>query len=540
MNELHDKPIEELDLTIRTYNVMKRADIKTIGDIVSNESELRAKSPKALAEALAKIEALKDSASDDVPEEETTSENHITYIDVKKIDPHPHNPRKDVGDVTELANSIKQNGIMQNLTVVPWFSSTSGQPADDDSMDGYYRVLIGHRRLAAAKQAGLEKVPCVIAKRLSMKEQVAIMLAENMQRADLTVFEQAEGIQMMLDLGDTVSSVSQKTGLSENTIRRRARLMDYDHAAVKDSFERGATLADYEKLENIKDPAKRAELIKEIGTNNFNWKVNQAIESEKRWAFREDVIKMLDAFAERIDSADWDKMTSCQSWFYSSVANNTVAEVENYDASKKYFYTVPAGEYGSIMLYVEKEDTPEEQAKVTKRTKEMAAKTELDERRNKLKEITNQMAKRRIQFMQDFKSFPSQKTTDILEKMYSIGSILLIDSCESYLGSTLEFCAEFLGFSEEDYENDGRPESEILAEMVEKKQLTDMQKFVYFAYFSLETDSNVYSYQNCQYIKDLDYISLYDFLEICGYVISDEERAIIDGTHELYVKEDKT
>lgn len=535
MNEFNDKPIEELDLTIRTYNVMKRADIKTIGDIISNKSKLRAKAPKALDEALARIEAIKGSDSDDISEEETASENNITYIDVDNIDPHPHNPRKDVGDVTELANSIKQNGIMQNLTVVPWFSTTTDKPSDSGAMEGYYRVLIGHRRLAAAKQAGLEKVPCVIAERLSMKEQVAIMLAENMQRADLTVFEQAEGIQMMLDLGDTVSAVSRKTGLSENTIRRRTKLMDYDHTAVKDSFERGATLADYDKLDEIKDPAKRAELIQDIGTNNFDWKVNQAIVAEERQAFRDEVIKMLDAFAERIDSPDWDTMQSCQSWFYSTT-NTTVDKVADYDDSKKYFYTVPKGEYGSIVLYVERDISSEEHEKITeKKEKQIVVETDLNERRAKLKDITNQMAKRRIQFMQDFKSFPSSKATDILEKVYSISNILLIVSCEAYLGCTLDFCAEFFGFGEEDYGDDNRAESEILAEIVEKKQLTDIQKFIYLAYFSLETDSNVYNW-NCQYVKDFNYTSLYAFLEICGYVISDEERAIIDGTHEAYVK----
>ena len=68
--------------------------------------------------------------------------NDLIYIPVTRLFPHPDNPRKDLGDLTELANSIKEKGIMQNLTVVPRINST-------------YTVIIGHRRLAAAKAAGL-------------------------------------------------------------------------------------------------------------------------------------------------------------------------------------------------------------------------------------------------------------------------------------------------------------------------------------------------------------------------------------------------
>ena len=66
-------------------------------------------------------------------------------LPIELLKPHPKNPRKDVGDVTELAESIKANGIFQPLTVL------SG-----DCIDGY-TVVIGHRRLAAAKLAGLKK-----------------------------------------------------------------------------------------------------------------------------------------------------------------------------------------------------------------------------------------------------------------------------------------------------------------------------------------------------------------------------------------------
>lgn len=96
----------------------------------------------------------------------------VTMIPVAQLHPHPDNPRKDLGDITELTASIKANGVLQNLTVVPRANPDVnyeklcrqyyGDPTEENrtklnqfrSTDGY-TVIIGHRRLAAAKAAGL-------------------------------------------------------------------------------------------------------------------------------------------------------------------------------------------------------------------------------------------------------------------------------------------------------------------------------------------------------------------------------------------------
>ena len=115
--------------------------------------------------------------------------SELIMVPVTNIYPHPDNPRKELGDLQELSSSIKANGVLQNLTIVPI-----------EGRDGEYTAIIGHRRLAAAKLAGLRTVPCVVAE-MDYKTQLHTMLTENMQRSDLTVYEQAEGFQMMLDLG---------------------------------------------------------------------------------------------------------------------------------------------------------------------------------------------------------------------------------------------------------------------------------------------------------------------------------------------------
>ena len=102
----------------------------------------------------------------------------ITNINAKLIHQHPDNPRKDLGDLTELSESIKKKGIMQNLTVIPghW-------DEDKTHHDEGYTLIIGHRRFAAGKMAGVAMYPCRIVEDMSYKDQVGTMLEENMRKA---------------------------------------------------------------------------------------------------------------------------------------------------------------------------------------------------------------------------------------------------------------------------------------------------------------------------------------------------------------------
>ena len=165
----------------------------------------------------------------------------LIYIPVSDLYPHPDNPRTELGDLTELADSIKAKGILQNLTVIPghyvseetWKTvpeterlSTVGELSNLKGRylaAGGYTVIIGHRRLAAAKSIKLDTVPCVIAE-MTPQEQVQTMLLENMQRRDLKIYEQAQGFQLLLDFGSSVDEISAKTGFSATTIRRRVKM----------------------------------------------------------------------------------------------------------------------------------------------------------------------------------------------------------------------------------------------------------------------------------------------------------------------------
>ena len=182
----------------------------------------------------------------------------IQDIELSKLENHPQNVRKTYNDIDELADSIKVKGILQNLTVVP-------KPGEPDK----YLVVIGNRRLLAAKKAGLTAAPCYISD-MDEKEQASVMLLENIQRNDLTIYEQAQGFQMMLDFGETEDTISQKTGFSKTTVRHRLNIAKLNQKELQkkeqdESFQ--LSLKDLYELEKVKDIKTRNKILKEASSS---------------------------------------------------------------------------------------------------------------------------------------------------------------------------------------------------------------------------------------------------------------------------------
>lgn len=196
----------------------------------------------------------------------------IVMIKRENLKPHPDNPRKDLGDLTELRESIRENGIMQNLTVVP---------VGDGLVDsGDYMILIGHRRFAASEGI-LDELPCVIADKLSKKEQVGIMLVENIQRNDLTFVEQAHGFQMMIDLGDTVENIAEKTGFSKSTVKHRIEIAKLDDKTITKDREWQLSISDLIELEKVPNVKDRNQILKDANDPmNLRFRVRQAVNQE--------------------------------------------------------------------------------------------------------------------------------------------------------------------------------------------------------------------------------------------------------------------
>lgn len=459
-------------------------------------------------------------------------EKSLEYISIDELYPHPDNPRKDLGDLTELIESIKENGVLQNLLIVPGHKQTheewkvlaeqyEADPSEElrhkinnkDRKDGY-TVIIGHRRLAAAKEAGLTELPCVIAD-LDTTTQISMMLLENMQRADLSVYEQAKGMQMLLDLGDSVHDIAQKTGLSETTIRRRTKLLDLDAEKFKKSAERGATLSDYVKLEQIEDINLRNEVLEYLGTSDFNWRLNSAISTEKTKKRKARWMEIFDSFATKVkNKSDYKTVGYCHYMGNDPETSFTTPKDANEVA---YFYYVENNNY--IYLLKEKEDEasdPEAEKKVT-------AEEARVQRLNELKEAHKVARTTRRVFVQNY----TGKKEDLPELLKFLSYTLIVggaDCDEAILAELL--CVER-----------GEDEENMLCDKPEYIEHCEKHPYAILLILLFEHfdhDETCYHFYHGTYEKNEGLERWYSLLEKLGYPISTEERQLLDGTHELY------
>lgn len=142
------------------------------------------------------------------------SENRLIEIPVIKIRPNKAQPRRQFNEeeLSALSKSIAENGILQPLTVRKANSTE-------------FELVAGERRLRAAVLAGLKKVPCIVVK-CSDKESAVYALLENLQRADLGIFEEARGISKLIRrYGLTQEQAAQKLGKTQSTIANKLRLL---------------------------------------------------------------------------------------------------------------------------------------------------------------------------------------------------------------------------------------------------------------------------------------------------------------------------
>lgn len=127
-------------------------------------------------------------------------------IAIEQLDPNPEQPRVDIGDLSELTDSIKDKGVLEPLLVKPMGTG------------GRWMIIAGERRWRAARAAGLREVPC-IEMDVDDRAVAEIALIENMQRKDLTPWEEADGLAALCTrFGYTHEEVAKKVGKSRSTV----------------------------------------------------------------------------------------------------------------------------------------------------------------------------------------------------------------------------------------------------------------------------------------------------------------------------------
>ena len=473
---------------------------------------------------------------------------HIVMIPIDDLHPHPNNPRKELGDLTELAASIKARGVLQNLTVVPRKRQMTNDeyqkakaeyevnPTEELAkclrtfwiQDGY-TIIIGHRRHGGAKLAGLTELPCVITE-MTIKEQVDTMAIENLQRQDLTPYEEAECFQMMLDMGGSVEAVAKETGFSESTIRRRVKLLDLNKEKFQKAEKRGGTMTDYLKLNEIQDPERRNRVLDTIGTADFNWSLKNAMDEQKF------AVKFAEAL-KVVQEADWIKEKTNEDTSYygpwSSVRyfdkqNQGPITIPKDTDTASYIYSVE----GNIRIYIYRK-IPESERATFDNVKDRY-RTQASQIEKELSAITKMHREMREEFMMQFSTFNNaQMDIEAFAAKtllaYSYGTI-----------SSLELLSKVSGVPIVKKGN-----LEVLDAEIWNKMLHNWpQKALLSAtYARLEKVGN--SYHNTQYHDKMKFSVpkyekcetldlLYEGLVSLGYEMCEEEKLMQSGKHPLF------
>ncbi len=150
-------------------------------------------------------------------------------IPVEQIRPNPEQPRKALGDLRELADSIRQKGVLEPLLV-------RFVPRED-----CFYIISGERRYHAARAAGLREVPC-IEKSADEAETLEISLIENIQRKDLTPFEEADGLQRLAEQFDySHEELAKKLGKARSSVSETLSLRNIPESLRKKCVENGIT-----------------------------------------------------------------------------------------------------------------------------------------------------------------------------------------------------------------------------------------------------------------------------------------------------------
>ena len=443
----------------------------------------------------------------------------IVMLKRSQLHPHPDNPRKDLGDLEELKASIREHGIMQNLTVVP---------VDDNLED--FRILIGHRRFAASEGI-LFELPCVIAEGLSDREQVGIMLCENMQRSDLTFLEQAHGFQMMMDLGETIETISDKTGFSEATVKHRleiAKLKKKSIDTAMESFQ--PTISDYIELEKVKDIKERSKILEESdSSSDLRYSVEAYVDEQNRK-------KNSKKYLELINSLGWKET---KEYFDFNRVDGKFKEVKGLariDLEKDYddsaiqafaprntepiFYRCD----GYYITFAVK--NPQNKAEKKKKTKQEL----LEEARKKNTAILNDtrtvICDRYYEFIneiddvKEFKELSDKQRIKFMERLFEV----LVD-LESYL-STFEHTYNI------------RSKNDLKDLKTDYEGMPDALQRLMIHVWAVLASSHSNNFVEWNFTKNMKVLKghqqLYSTLYFFGFRLNDEYKAIIEGKSDLY------
>lgn len=184
--------------------------------------------------------------------------NRVVSIKLSDIRVNSAQPRErfDNAAIERLAQSIAQNGLLQPLSV---------------RRDGkIYELIAGERRMRALRSLGYDSAPCIIVDADGQKSAV-LAIIENIQREDLNVFEQAQGIERLIDRwGVTQSEAAERLGLSQSAVANKLRLLRLSESERRIITEKGLSERHARALLRISDVEKRRRALSYITSHSLN------------------------------------------------------------------------------------------------------------------------------------------------------------------------------------------------------------------------------------------------------------------------------
>lgn len=439
----------------------------------------------------------------------------MAEMPIEWIHPHPKNPREKLTDIDELVQSVKAHGIMQNLTVVP-------DRKEEPGVVPSYTVIIGHRRLEAAKRAGMDKVPVTIARDLTDQDIQQIMLVENMQRKDLTPLEEAKGIQMCLDLGIPEAALAEKTGFSKATIKARKTLLKFEEENVRNALNTGATLQDFIDLDKIEDPKLRNELLKKsIGTASFrrDLEVARNKDANRKW-LNTKARPFLQKYNARQLNRPIDEAWSRLTYIFNGREDLDANFPKDLDPADQIGYMVES--YGLDIYVKYAHPKPKIETKAD----------ELQKRKRLLSDEFTRARVRRTDFIRDLRWMPVNQH----------------EAKKGYLAEMIKFMASWEDSDELDmqlfrdiFDPDKKSwNAEEAAEQIAKLyDQNPVKALITVVYMIREQKAGETFDWYCRYADNRSIEGnkkMYEFLEQFGFVMTPEERQLIDGTHPLYAQ----
>jgi len=185
----------------------------------------------------------------------------IFHIELEKIIPNPHQPRKYFSDdaIRELASSIREFGILQPIVV------TNTEKETPAGTDVEYQLIAGERRVLASKLLGLERIPAVVRNVNLERERLELAVIENIQREDLDPIERARAFSRLQDeFRMTQREIAARLGKSREAVANAVRLLDLP-AAMQEALGKHEISESHGRLLlSIDDPAAQERLFREL------------------------------------------------------------------------------------------------------------------------------------------------------------------------------------------------------------------------------------------------------------------------------------